>query len=339
MRNIAGRIVAHRGRQVAVLTSTFAVTAATTLWLVTTSPPDASPGARGDTTVAPSSTVGAGHLAGPTSPSTTTAPRDPATAGPRELPGSGQAAAGPRPTAAPPAGGGTASPTGRVPDDLLKRQGQLPEGVPAQVEFFLGGGPDCQFSDGVGPPRIVGVADVEEIPDMLVLCFMNFDSALPLTVTLVPPVGATTSVVLPASSSFEGVFSHWYPRLSGDPVGRYRVSGHQQALDASIEFTVRRATEPRLWLDRPFDQPPGIDVHLYIGGFPPSRSASLHLYDAGSGRYRTSFAVPVDARGEAHAVIDTKPDDPPGCYGVSSPEVYDPQVPAEGAFCIFSPLS
>jgi hypothetical protein len=154
-------------------------------------------------------------------------------------------------------------------------------------------------------------------------------------VTIAPPGRAASAETLPAVNDDISTFARHFPRLPGAPLGTYRISARQGTVTAEREFVVRRASDPRLWLDRPVNAPAGVDVHLYLGGFPPGRTTSLDLYGTEPPRYLTSFPVRVDADGEAHAVIDTKPDDPTGCYGVSHPLLYDPGVPSDAVFCLF----
>lgn len=220
------------------------------------------------------------------------------------------------------------------PDDLLKRQDPLPDGVPEQVEFFLGGGTkDCSPEKPPEHPQIEGAAPVIEIPTELMLCFVGFNHSNPLTVTVTPPSGsAATTVLLPAGDYFLAKF-RWLP---GDPVGEYLITAEQEKLDAAVKFTLRHASSPRIWLARPPPEWPvaGTDIDLYLGGFPANRPTLLHLYDYHTARYRTSFTVPVGAIGEARVAIDTKLDDPPGCYGIISDLAYKPGDIAESVFCI-----
>jgi hypothetical protein len=132
------------------------------------------------------------------------------------------------------------------------------------------------------------------------------------------------------------VDTYIFRALPGDPLGQYLVTATQDKLDASLKFTLAHGSSPRLWLDakRSERRPAGTDFDLYLSGFPANRPARIHLYDTYEGLYRTSFTVAIDAIGEAHAIVDTKSDDPPGCYGIISDLTHQPGDPVESVFCI-----
>ncbi|MET8152414.1 hypothetical protein ACIBSW_18615 [Actinoplanes sp. NPDC049668] len=230
------------------------------------------------------------------------------------------------------------SPDAEEPEDLLKRRDSLPEGVPEQVSFFMGGGSDC-FGQESGSPYIAGVAETAEIPTGIVLCFHGFDHQpdgtgfKPLDVTIAAPSGAVTTMTLLPTGNY---YATRFPVLPGDPLGKYQVTARQEKLEAGLGFTLTRGSSPRFWLDAPHNEPRllGTDLDLYLGGFPANRPARFHLYDAQSRLYRTSFTVAVDAIGEAHAVIDTKSDDPPGCYGIISDLTQQPGKEIKYRFCL-----
>jgi len=208
--------------------------------------------------------------------------------------------------------------------DLLDRVGRRPDGIPDQIEIFIGGDGGCFNEDPTGRPEIVTSGVPEELPDRAHICLLNFDQAKPLRVTLTPPVGPARTTTLPALDlSQQSDFGTSFLLSPSDPTGTYRVSAEQGDKKASNEIVAVRPESPKLWLDTPRpDVVAGDDIDIYLGGFPPGRPATLHLY--GSDRigqeqpYRTSFTVPVDADGAGHVVIDTKPDDGLGCYGFTT---------------------
>jgi hypothetical protein len=182
-----------------------------------------------------------------------------------------------------------------------------------------------------------------EIPTDLALCFYGFDTDSPLLVTITSPDGAIEhhTLTLPRDLPWAFPFELFYPRLPGHPIGTYHVSAQQTNRTASLDVVVARAHPPRmLLLDPPADADlvVGVDLHFYLGGFPPGQPTTIHVYGSDSREnplpYRTSFAVPIDTNGEAHVTLDTKPDDPPGCYGLLSQLVpADVEHPYPG-FCI-----
>jgi hypothetical protein len=220
---------------------------------------------------------------------------------------------------------------------VLQREDPLPEGVPAQVSFFFGGGMTCA-ENGTGPARIELIGQ-PVIPTEFLLCFLRFRHAEPLRVTITPPAGRATTVTLPKRSGEDEGFWYRSPRLPGHPTGTYRVTAHQRGTDVTARFTVTRAATPRLWLDRPYEGL-GVDVHMYLGGFPPNRTVALNLYAAGQG-FRTSFPAEIDAQGGGHVVLRTAAGDPSGCYGVSHPDLGDGTDPedmtqrmSDNVFCV-----
>ena len=214
----------------------------------------------------------------------------------------------------------------------MKRRDPLPEGVADQLEFFMGGGPECG-NPQLDPPQVVYPRAVEEIPSKTQICLGGFDVGEPLTLTITPPVGKTATLELPPTDDADG-FTYRYPRIPGVPIGTYHVTAEQNDLVATREFNVQRATRPRLWVDRRHDATPGDEIHVYVGGFTANRTERLDLYGGGNpATYRTSFPIQVDQHGEGHAVIETKPDDTEGCYGISHPLLYTDDS-ANDAFCI-----
>ncbi|BCB78193.1 hypothetical protein Pflav_046030 [Phytohabitans flavus] len=308
MTNAMHRLLAHRGRYLAVLASVLAVAAATAVALASRSSDQPQHGVvpqhlasvPGTPAEIPSQIPTAGQL--PTSdtpeplPHPSTADRTSASArtgGPTTSSGNTAPA--------------TTSTSAEEPEDLLKRQDPVPDGVAEQVEFFLGGGSEDPCTGEFGPPHITGDKSAE-IPSEPILCFYGFKESQPLTVTITDPARHETTVVLQSTDSY---FWTEVRVLPINPLGLYSVRAEQVSNSASHEFTLRRASSPRLLLAAPpVAVATGDDVNLYLGGFPPNSPTLLHLYNATTGHYRTSFTAPVDAHGEAHIVIDTKPDDP-----------------------------
>ncbi|GGK73641.1 hypothetical protein GCM10012284_04410 [Mangrovihabitans endophyticus] len=222
---------------------------------------------------------------------------------------------------------------------LLRRDDPLPEGVPEQVSFFFGGGQTCAFEGEAHAPKIqLGSGSV--IPTAFIICFYGFRHDRQLRITIAPPVGRAIAKTL-ARGSEEGFVYRW-PRLPNDPAGAYRVAAQQGSSTVTEVFTVVRPATPRLWLDKPPGQVVlGEDVHMYVAGFPPSRTVVLNLYYFH--HYRTSFPVPVDARGGGRAVLRTAPGDPVACWGVSHPDLGDSTDPgglgptSTNVFCTTAP--
>src|SRR4029450_7457378 len=81
-------------------------------------------------------------------------------------------------------------------DELLDHDGPPPAGVADQLDFFLGGGPNCADTDSEAPRiRVPGVLQIPSIPDV---CLEGFDGSRDATVTFTTPPGATETRTLRA---------------------------------------------------------------------------------------------------------------------------------------------
>ncbi|WP_045744893.1 hypothetical protein [Actinoplanes rectilineatus] len=185
-----------------------------------------------------------------------------------------------------------------------------------QVNFFLGGGPDCEENTTTVPA--VRTAEVVEIPSFAGFCVEGFDHRRDLTVTVTGPGPSRT-----ARTDWDTLMAVRWPILPGNPTGRHRVRITQGSRSASATFTVVRATAPRLWIN-PRVAYAGDTVDVYLGGFPAETSADLHLYATSSLNYRATTTVPVDHHGEAHLVLRTSRSTTPDAYAMNSPLIYIP---------------
>ncbi|MBG0568031.1 hypothetical protein [Actinoplanes aureus] len=251
----------------------------------------------------------------------------------------------PQPTTPPPDGrtpeeeppGGKA-PDGRPQtaslDDLLERDDQVPEGVAEQLDFFSGGGTDCQ-TVSLQPPLDVDVSSNRTVPGIPYICLLStLDDDL--RVTLATPSGSVLTVTRPWAGGSDEIP---LPLAPGSPPGRYRVSVQQgkNPEKATTEFVVEPAREPTVQIF-PRVGFPGSTVQVYLGGFPAGR-ADLHLYafEDPTERpiYKTTHTVTVDAAGTAYLILQTSTFTRPTYYalvsdlyfadrpdGVSAPEAY-----------------
>ncbi|MEV6633117.1 hypothetical protein AB0M54_20445 [Actinoplanes sp. NPDC051470] len=260
---------------------------------------------------------------GPASPGSVAPGADPAT-GP-----------GPAPRRARPHAQVIAPPPARTPgnppaDDPVLIEGALrhpddrPDGVPEQVEFFFGGGPECYDPEATRPR--IEMASKPLIPTEFLLCFLGFRSDRPLQVTVTPPGGRPVAVPpQPDPANFFG-----WPILPSYRAGGYRVTARQGERHAEAVFTVTRPTTPRLWLDRGsafLDH--SVDLHLYFAGYPPNGTVDFHVYR--EDHYFSTFRVRADALGGGHAVFRTGGDLPNACWGITSAALRD--GPHLNVFC------
>lgn len=208
-------------------------------------------------------------------------------------------------------------------DDLLRQGGPVPDGVPAQLDLFMGGGPICP--DMPPPePRVTTPSEPVVIPSVPHFCLEGFDTRRKVTVVVTAPDGTEDTLVVPAGARhYNGLYHHVGP---GSPAGRHRVRATQGSTTAAAYFQAARATEPHLWVS-PRDGAAGATVDVYIGGFPPGEPADLHLYVCPAQTYRATFTVAVDERGEAHLALRTSVAAAGNCYALNSPLVYLPPDP------------
>ena len=242
-----------------------------------------------------------------------------------------------RHTSSPPAATPTPTPSPSAPGSLLKRADPVPEGVAEQVRFFLGGDGICMEDSDRVDPHITGVWDGMERPFESDVCFHDFDLGQTLFVTLAGPdgLGKEMEVEFERVSAYETFHLRLEP--PGLVPGRWRLEVRQSGAYTSTEYTVRRATEPRAWVENQMNdrtREAGEDVRYFLGGFPANRTVRLDLYRIEGRGYLTSIPVAVDGNGEARGVLRTEPDDPPGCYGISHPLLY-PKGPADVSFEVF----
>ena len=229
-----------------------------------------------------------------------------------------------------------ASPTQHASlDGLLQQDGPVPDGIPAQLHFFLGGGPTCPDIEdpvaGVGVPHLPVV-----IPSVPVFCLEGFETRRGVTVVFTASDGTTDTLTVPAyAHHYDGLYYRVPP---GSPAGRYRVRATQGSTTATADFQVVRARKPHLWI-YPATPDAGTTIDVYIGGFPPGRPADLYLYACLPLTYRATHTVAIDARGEAHLALHTSASTERTCYAVNSPLVFIPSdppvIPAGGEHQVF----
>lgn len=208
--------------------------------------------------------------------------------------------------------------------------GPPPEGVAEQLDFFLGGGPECAWDELPSTPTL-WVLPVVEVPGIPTVCPAGFGDEGEMTVVLTAPDGTTTKRFGSVSDvEFEGVT---FPFLPGARIGRYHLRATAGGRSAIAAFEVRRAAGPRMWID-PSAARWGDSIDVYIGGFPSSRPVDLHLYVCGPLRYRATRSVTVDAKGEAHLKLRTTAGRASvECFAMNSPLIFvpaDPPIPGDG---------
>ncbi|MEU4420215.1 hypothetical protein AB0F81_06285 [Actinoplanes sp. NPDC024001] len=195
----------------------------------------------------------------------------------------------------------------------------MPEGVPAQLDLFLGGGSRCAGMGDDGPPRI-RVRPVVEIPTAPILCFGGFDGSRDLTVTVTTSTGTRSTFTIKAYWDSLSEIEYLLP--PGSPTGRYQVHAAQGRTTVSTTFEVRRASVPTLWLKNLITQ--GETIHVYLGGFAPGQPVGLHLYACPQLQYRTTMTVSIDHNGEGRLDLRTNTATEPTCYAMNNALIYTP---------------
>lgn len=207
-------------------------------------------------------------------------------------------------------------------DELLQRDEPPPDGVAAQMDFFLGGSQDCV--PGPGPTvEQVRIREAVTIPSAPAFCVFGFRPALPVTVTITTPAGSTHTRIL--SPDPAGSATSLLPVPPGSPEGRYLVDARQENGHAGTAFVARRTDRPTMAV-APLRVAPGTPIEVFLGGLPPGLRTDLHLYacqftPAGTHSYRGTHTVTTDAAGDAHLVLHTSRATPDNCYIVQSQDV------------------
>jgi hypothetical protein len=189
----------------------------------------------------------------------------------------------------------------------------------------MGGGQICSDMPSPGT-RVTTPSEPVVIPSVPVFCLEGFNPRHKVTVVVTAPDGTKETLTVPARArNYDGLY---YPVRPGSPAGRYRVRATQGSTTATAHFQAVRASKPHLWI-HPRNADAGSTIDVYVGGFPPSRPASLHLYVCPGQAYRATFTVAIDARGEAHLALRTTATTERTCYALNSPLVYIPPDPPD----------
>lgn len=292
------------------------------------SPPMPSPPMPSPPVPAPSGSASQG-AARADAPSPVRSASSPATGSTR---GSGS---GTRPGAtAPPGGSGGTGPATRARthdasmDELLGRDQAPPEGVAAQLDFFVGGAQDCVPS-GAGMTQEVRIKEVAVRPSAVKVCLVGWDPQLPVRVEITSPKGRTHTLM--ATLDRNGEAQPLYPLTPGSPLGRYIVDASQGDVHRLARFAATPTDRPIMTV-APLRLTPGTPVDVLLGGLPPGRPTMVHLYSCNprpaeyTHSYQATHTATTDADGQAHLVLYTSRNTPDNCYVVQSEDVLHPRA-------------
>ncbi|GLY92820.1 hypothetical protein [Actinoplanes sp. NBRC 103695] len=213
-------------------------------------------------------------------------------------------------------------------DEMLRRDQPPPEGVAEQLEFFVGGGPECAPNQGPGE-LVVAAPEVVTIPSAPLFCLFGFHGDFAVTLEFTTPAGAVITKILPPG--WDATTEPVFPFPPGGPEGRYAVEASQGKDHARSTFVTRRTDHPTMAI-APLRAAAGSTIDVFFGGLPPGTTTDVHLYAcAGSaGRrgnhfYQATHTVTANAAGEARLALQTSRSTPATCYVLGSLEIFDPK--------------
>jgi hypothetical protein len=230
--------------------------------------------------------------------------------------------------------------TDPVVESALRRRDSRPGDVKAQADYFSGGPPpvgqNCQFD--TDPPTTgpaVKVGPTMELGEATTICLYNFTSGTTVRVEIRRPDGQAGVDQVPFSEPVGDEIppNTVFATMAGDPVGTYTVTATQGSLQATAAFTVGYATLTNLVVaESPGrgvpSSPRGTPIRIGLAGWAPGQAIDLLLYHSaspdpseGAGvapTFITLVPVVMDAHGQRLHVLQTRTDDPTGCYVVNS---------------------
>jgi hypothetical protein len=248
------------------------------------------------------------------------------------------------------------SPTPTPPPEtgILGRHDAVPPGISAQIDYFQGGGNDCQETPSVF--TIMPVPRIDQsfmsTPDIYPVCIYEFDPDNPVLVVIKDPSERVVErrTLLPQ----ELVVFNQFPfrRLAHDPTGVYTFTATQGGKLSTASLEVGAASSPQFiplsndaqglpdWTF-PMGRP-GITFRMALGGFAPNSVVQIRIYGhphtAPNGDsvvdYITSHAVRVDSVGAGVWELRTTSTDPVGCYQLFNELVTRDVLPL--SFCLFN---
>lgn len=216
-------------------------------------------------------------------------------------------------------------------DEMLQRDRPPPDGVPEQLEFFVGGGPGCAPNQGPDEMR-VAAPEVVTIPSAPLFCLIGFHGEFPVTFEVTTPAGVTLTKNVPPG--WDATAEPVFPFPPGSAEGRYTVDVHQGKGHARATFVARKTDHPTMSL-HPLRAAAGSTIDVFFGGLPPGKTTDVHLYACvsvlgGTHIYQATHTVTTNAAGEAHLALHTSAATPATCYLLSSLEIIDPRSLPDG---------
>ncbi|MBN1486842.1 MAG: hypothetical protein JW981_04320 [Anaerolineae bacterium] len=159
-----------------------------------------------------------------------------------------------------------------------------------------------------------------EILRKFTVCFVEFTPNSEVLIQVTKPNGEVAETgTISTDASGEGWWD--YRILSGEPLGIYKITLAQGNSRTEGAIEIVPATYPRMILLSPRDGSPGDSFLFSFAGFQPNQSLYLwHEVNYSEGWiYWTTLPQPaVDERGEGIYTLHTLPNDPTGCYMVST---------------------
>ena len=236
----------------------------------------------------------------------------------------------------------TAQATTTTEGSPLRRRDSRPTDVAAQAEYYLGGPPPKGFfceqdlKPATSPPT-GALAIVPDLLDMVAgeattICVGNYEIGVPVMFEVSFQGRSIWKAEVPKPVANLGP-SAIFNTMPLDPSGAYTVKVTQKTRQATETFQLGIAPNgPFLVVaESPGRGVPrtvrGKPVRIGLAGWAPRKAVELVLYRSTSSEpggekapatFITRFSVTTDARGQQIHVLQTRADDPTGCYVVNT---------------------
>jgi hypothetical protein len=253
-----------------------------------------------------------------------------------------------------------AATTSTTEASVLRRRDARPGGVEELGKPFIGGPPpngyfECLNGDGVptGAAAAVTLAPKMVLGEATTVCLSKFTGSANISVQVKRADATLWSAQVSPKPQGEEPFPHVdFFTMPGDPTGTYTVTATQGTLKATATFAVAYAVNQHILVvaESPgrgvASVARGKPVHIGLGGWKAGQRIDLSIHYSASttsvenAKFITVIPVTVDARGQRVTTLQTRTDDPRGCYVVNTKPAEEPQGalgrlgPSIVAFCL-----
>ncbi len=251
-----------------------------------------------------------------------------------------------------------AATTSTTEGSVLKRRDTRPGGVEELGKPYLGGPPAhgfaCSFPENPPPTGpALQVTPKMVLGEATIICLSKFTGTAKVTVQVKRADATTWSAQVSPTAGDDGTLpSVEFATFPGDPTGTYTVTATQGTLKATGTFAVGYAVDQHILVvaESPgrgvASVARGKTVRIGLAGWKAGQKVELSLHYSSSttsvenAKFITLISVTVDARGQKVHTLQTRTDDPRGCYIVNTRPEEEPKGalgrlgPSIVAFCL-----